>query len=204
MVLIGRVGLMPCQPYTRKTQTWQPPLWPDSPQKGRAVSQLQTSVQKGWLLWAWSCQHGTLSSQAPRLTTSTTHQSKNPASIEFQHSREGVQHRGSVAISGRERESFGAVSEWSSGRGPIPLLSRVTRLEWIQKSSVHCSSVASGCHCPSTHAFADVAVSQTALAIIGLRVLSQVLWSACFRGGGCCGTHLSRGRSKGLDQRDGP
>ena len=78
---------------------------------------------------------------------------------------------------------------------------RVTRLEWIQKSSVHCSSVASGCHCPSTHAFANMAVSQTALAIIGLRVLSQVLWSGEV---GCCGTHLSRGRSKGLDQRDGP
>ena len=27
---------------------------------------------------------------------------------------------------------------------------------------------------------------------------------ARFRGGGCCGTHLSRGRSKGFDQRDGP
>ena len=74
---------------------------------------------------------------------------------------------------------------------------RVTRLEWIQKSSARCSSVASGCHCPSTHAFADVAVSQTVLAIIGPG-------PAWFRGEGCCGMHLSRGRSKGLDQRDGP
>ena len=114
-------------------------------------------MQKGWLLWAWSCQHGTLSSQAPRLTTSTTT------------SRRTLRHRGWQSSRWPSLETNERVL-WQGSHSIA--FQRVTRLEWIQKSSAHCSSVASGinervCRC---------GVSQTALAIIGLCVLSQVLW----------------------------
>ena len=92
------------------------------------------------------------------------------AAARLQHSREGVQHRGSVAISGDERESFDAVSERSSGRGPIAIGmdSEIFRTLLLRRLRLPL---------PLNHAFADVAVSLTALAITSLRVLSQVLWS---------------------------
>ena len=46
MVLIGRVGLMPHRPFSRKTQTWQPPFWPDSTQKRRAVRSCKPVCRK--------------------------------------------------------------------------------------------------------------------------------------------------------------
>ena len=73
----------------------------------------------------WSCQHGTLSSQAPRLITSMPHLSKNRVSTEVGSSTSPTP--STMAIFGR----VGAVPEWSFGRGPIHCFptSHATRLD---------------------------------------------------------------------------
>ena len=72
--------------------------------EAEGCSQLQTSVQKGWLLWAWSYQHGTL---LPQVRVHRGWQQHVSNTVEKVFHTEAVW----PSLETDERESFDAVSE---------------------------------------------------------------------------------------------
>ena len=95
MVLTGRVGLMPCQPIHKKDPDLAATILAGLDSEVEGCFAVANQFAERLVALGGSCQHGTLSSQAPRLTTSTTHTSRRtlrPSRLaaRLQHSREGV------------------------------------------------------------------------------------------------------------------
>ena len=182
MAPIGRVGQIPCQPCSRRTQASQPPVLTGlNAEAGGCFAVVNQCADRlvalGVELPTWEA----LSSQAPHLITSMPHLSKNHVSTEVGSNTSPTpsricsrpRHCDHLWTRMRERWRYPRVVLWQGSHSIA--CPQVTRLDWTPKISVRCSFADSAYFCPLTRSSADVAVSSTALAIIGLRALFRVL-----------------------------
>ena len=136
MAPIGRVGLIPFQPCTRRTQTSQPPSWLDSTRrKVVAVANHCADVR---------CSHVELPTWDA--VVSMPHPSKNRVSIEVDNNTSPTpmrrcsrpRHYGHLWTRMREPWCCLRVVLWQKSHSTA--FPQVTRLERTPKSSAHCCS----------------------------------------------------------------